>query len=90
MTKKERHKYSKLITQKLLSLGLKDQIIERPTNRYVLVPDVKEDGTLSSAPKKVFMVIASNPLRNLVRNLRSKASKEEIELFLKSEPTKGA
>jgi hypothetical protein len=88
MTKKERHKYSKLITQKLLSLGLKDEITERPTNRFIIVENKQEDG--STKKERVNMVVFSNPLRNLVRNLRSKASKEEIELFLKSEPTKGA
>lgn len=66
LNRKERKKFSKLISNKLLGLGVKDEIIMQ--NTRILKSFVDENG------KEIFkgqMRIAQNVHRNLVKKLRN-------------------
>jgi hypothetical protein len=89
LSKKQKRIYSRLITKKLESMGIRDEITMHPSGKKQkqLVPkedgtgfEVDESGALKVVDKDV--LVAKNLQRNMVKNLRN-STKDIIESFLK-------
>lgn len=93
LSKKEKKAVSKLLTQKLLSMNVADEIKYVASGKKKRLPawdheknEVKvEDGKI--VYEDIDVPTAMNPLRRTVRNLRN-SSWEEIEAFLALEMPK--